>query len=308
MPAFRRDDASRGRPVAAPRLSSALTLNFTREDRATEPNAMWAYKRHWNFLTGGELDYGWLESAPAVSYHDMAAGVGRALGPDTLAEVDLIVFAMTVADCRHASMAGALLAGMTDNDAHVLGVSEQGVAAPFTALRIATGQLASGARRRALVVVAEQSTLPPCPVAGTRPERDAAVALVLDAGPGPGARVGTPQLTVDRGAADPATDAAAPPADPAAPVRTVVAGPGLAGLAPADGVRLLTAAPGLPGAGVWATLVDHLTGGRADGDVLVADRDPALPYHCSVRLTGVPAITPTVPPATAGRPAKELIP
>ncbi|NJQ08186.1 hypothetical protein HCN56_22030, partial [Streptomyces lonarensis] len=185
MPSFRRDDASRGRPAAAPRLSSALTLHFTREDRGTEPDDMWAYKRHWNFLSGRELDHGWLESAPAVSYHDMAGAVGRALGPEALAEVDLIVFAMTVADCRHASMAGALLAGMTDNDAHVLGVSEQGVAAPFTALRIATGQLASGARRRALVVVAEQSTLPPCPVAGTRPARDAAVALVLDAGPGP---------------------------------------------------------------------------------------------------------------------------
>ncbi|WP_103502423.1 hypothetical protein [Streptomyces sp. SM14] len=308
MPAFRRDDADRGRPAAVPRLASALTLTFTRDDRGTEPADMWAYKDHWRDLAGAELDFAWLESAPAVSYHDMAEAVGRALGPETLAGIDLVVVAMTVADCRHASMAGALLGGLTDNDALVLGVSEQGAAAPFTALRIATGQLAAGSRDRALVVVMEQSTLPPCPVAGVRPTRDAAVAMILETGPGPGARVGTPQITVTSRGADPDPAAAAPPAEPASPVRTLIAGPGLDGLAPADGVRLLTAEPGLPGAGVWATLARHLNTGEVDGDILVADRDPHLPYHCALHLTEVPAGTPPVPAATARNTPKELVP
>ncbi|MFI5758920.1 hypothetical protein [Streptomyces sp. NPDC051569] len=261
---------------------------FTAADRSTDPADLAAYRAHWQALTGPDTDFGWLDSAPAVSYHDMAHAVCRSLGSAALSEVDLVITVAAGPDCRHESLPGAVLAARTGNDPLAVGVSEQGAAGPFTALRIAAAQLATGACRRALVLLLEQSTLAPGP-AVVRPGRDAAVALLLGSGTGPA--LGRAGITVTGpragGTAAPrwAGSATARAAEPE-PVHTVLAGPGLGDLEAAPGVRLVRAEPGLPVTGLWMALARLLaTGDLPAGQVLVTDRDPVLPYVCDVSLT-----------------------
>ncbi|MHC0433716.1 hypothetical protein ACX6XY_26625 [Streptomyces sp. O3] len=273
----------------APRLERALTLTFP-ADAADLPGPsaaeLDAARSHWDEMAGRALP-DWLPD-DAVGYQEMVRAAARSLGPGTLAGLDLIVLAMGVPDWRHETMPGSVLAHLTGTDPLVLGVSEQGPAAPFTALRIAASRLATGRSRRALVLALEQPTLPPCPVGGQRPGAASAVALLLAADAGPGPRLGPVRISVAARRGDPS--AAGPPPEPClggyGPARTVFAGTGLAELAPAPGVRLVTADPLLPTTGVWAELARWAATGPDDGaTVLVADRDPALPYHCAVPLT-----------------------
>ncbi|MET9566630.1 hypothetical protein [Streptomyces tauricus] len=318
MPVFRRPEAGHARrtDAGAPRLERALTLTLpahTADLPAPGTTALDTARAHWEEIAGRALP-GWLPNDP-VGYHEMAHAVGRALGPAELSGVDLIVLAMGVPDWRHETMPGAVLAGMTHSDPLVLGVAEQGPTAPFTALRIAASRLATGRCRRALVVLMEQPTLPPCPVGGERPGTASAVALLLATGPGPGPRLGPVRISVAGRPCDAPTTAPYPSTDrpdlaAAGRARTVLAGPGLAGRGPAPGVRLVPADPRLPATGVWAALARRLAAGPGtDTELLVADRDPALPYRCAVPLTWTPTAPDPDTPAT-GRPAphKELVP
>jgi hypothetical protein len=171
----------------------------------------------------------------------------------------------------------------------VLGISEQGVAGPFTALRTAAEMIAGGVARRALILVLEQSTLPP---GGPRPAADLAVALLLSA-EGDGPLLGRPTVTVS-GRFETAAEALSPrtgaderaEAEFGLAARTLVLGEALADLEPAPGVSVLRSEPGHPCAGVWLALAELLADGAAiDDSILIADRDPRLPYVCSMLIS-----------------------
>ncbi|MFI1002541.1 hypothetical protein ACIP10_26380 [Streptomyces galbus] len=270
---------------AGPRLDHAVAFRFSAADRDPAPGDPQPYVDHLRALHRAagtpdptvELD--WLTGGARVSYHDMVRVVVERLGAE-LAGVDLVVTVDASPDCRHQSFPACLLAAALPGDPLVLGISEQGVAGPFTALRLAHDQLRAGLRRRALVLVVEQSTLPPGSFAG--PVEDVAVALLLDAGPGPGPRLERPEV-------------------------------GITGRGPEAAPPTPDAPPGHPCAGAWLTLADRLAGPGGppygpDGRLVIADRDPVLPYACRVTLTRpVPARQPGVLPEVAVRPVLEPV-
>jgi hypothetical protein len=256
-------------------LERIAVLTFTDPAPAPDADERQSLRDHMTALYGRLADPSWPDGGALVSYHHMARAVAGELGPE-LSGVDLVITVDASPDCRHHSFAGPVLADLLPGDPALIGVSEQGVAGPFTALRIAWRYLDSGAARRALIVVMEQSTLPPAAGAG-RVAQDVAVAMVL--GPDGAVRLGLPEVTATRSVpagrnVDRAVDR---------DVDVVVAGAGTAGnLAE---VPVLRAADGHPCAGVWLVLAD-LLGGRHDGGrILVTDDDPTLPYRCAMTVT-----------------------
>ena len=163
-------------------------------------------------------------------------------------------------------------------------VSDQGVVAPFTALRLVADITRVDGGRRALVVVMDQAARQhsePIPDR-LRADRNVSVALVLDESGGLGAvsvlhLVGIPETKVGvrLGA-----EARAAAADGGA--LTVVCGQGLTGhygRLPAD--EVLSAPPGQPCTGVWSVVVESLPRWTAAGRrVLIADYDERLRYLC----------------------------
>ncbi|MBQ1076217.1 hypothetical protein KBX06_24110 [Micromonospora sp. C31] len=280
MPVLRRLEEQSGPAApgdaAGPALERIVPFTFA-PGPAPTPDDTSALISHMESLYGPFADLDWLTGGAAVSYHDMVRHVVGELG-EALADVDLAVTVDASPDCRHQSFPAALLAELLPGEPLQMGISEQGVAGPFTALRIAHQQVRSGAARRALVLVMEQSTLPPDDAA-VRPTRDVAVALLL--GPDGTVAVDPPTITVTR---------AAPATWPAAEADLVVAGAGLTGTP--FGAPVVRAPGGHPCAGVWLALAEALAGGAPPaGRVLVADADPVLPYRCAVTLT-VPAARP----------------
>ncbi|WDZ83422.1 hypothetical protein [Micromonospora cathayae] len=310
MPVLRRLGGSTG-PVApgdaaGPALERIVGFTFA-PDPGPAPTAeeRKPFVDHMESLYGPLDDLSWLTEGARVSYHDMVRTVVDDLGP-ALTDVDLVVTVDATPDCRHQSFPGALLTELLPGDPLMMGVTEQGVAGPFTALRIAHQQLRAGQARRALILVMEQSTLPP---GGTRPAHDVAVALLL--GPDGTVAVDAPTLVVTRTGPGPAdlSTAARPGADLPTEDRAgadlpevdlIVAGAGPESV-PA-GVPVRHAPTGHPCAGVWLALADLLADPhRPAGRVLVTDRDPVLPYRCAVTLT-LPADRPETPAQhTVGR-------
>lgn len=270
---------------AGPALERIVTRTFTHPVQPCDPDDRTYLLDRMKALYGDFTDVSWLTDGPMVSYHDMVRTIVAELGAE-LVGVDLAITVDASPDCRHQSFPGPVLSHVLSGDPIMLGVSEQGVAGPFTALRIAHRYLRSGAATRALILIMEQSTLPPDDAA-VRPVRDVAVALLL----GPQGTIGldVPTVAVTRSGV-----AAAMETD----VDLLVAGTGLADQADL-GVPVRWAEPGHPCAGVWLALAELLDTRPGGGRVLVADRDPVLPYRCAVTVT-VPAQRPEPPRQPAG--------
>jgi 4-hydroxymandelate oxidase len=156
------------------------------------------------------------------------------------------------------------------------------VAAAFTALRLIGAYAATGACRRALLIVVEQAGLhyelaAPAPV----PDRHAAVALLLEETPDPDGvlvrqhRGVPPDEVRARLRADIAELSGTGPA----PV--VVTGGGLADLSTVD--ESVSGPAGQPYTGVWWELAARMAGRRR---VLLADYDPAFGYLCTAAVSG----------------------
>lgn len=293
-----------GAPTGAPAttLERVIPFWFAAGDGAYQPEQRDTYLDLMQTLYGEFDDLSWLDGGALVSYHDMADTVFRALGP-ALDGVDLVVTVQASPDCRQQSFPGCRLTDLLPGDPLMFGISEQGVAGPFLALRMAVDRLTRGLSHRALVLVMEQSTLPP-DAAAIRPAHDVAVAIVL--GPDGPVPIGRPILTVTgRAGLDTPVTTIGEPVDPASPgddAAALVVGHNLADIVPGPGVTVTRGAPGHACAGVWLALARLLAdnGGTPGGRVLVVDQDPVLPYLCSVDLT-LPVIA---VPELAARPAQ----
>jgi len=211
-----------------------------------EPAAWTAHPGHGPHFAGYLSDlvepYGLTPRPPTggQSYGEMAAAlIADVVRPDE--PVDLLVLAFAVPDVRPGRATATYLSHICPGAPLAFAVCDQGVAAGFTALRIAESY---PDRRRSLVIVVEQATLHyDLPAPAPLPARHAGVALLCgDSGV---ARVDS--ISVGRGEATAGT--LVPPA-------------------------------GQPYTGVWWALAGELED-PTPRRVVVADRDPVLGYACS---------------------------
>jgi hypothetical protein len=114
------------------------------------------------------------------SYGEMA---GALLTEEMAAQdpVDLLVFAFAVPDVAPWRATASYLSHLCPGQPFAFAVCDQGVTAPFTALRLIREYAATGGCRRALLVVAEQAGMPyrQAGLAAT-PDRHAVVALLCE--------------------------------------------------------------------------------------------------------------------------------
>ncbi|MFE6051348.1 hypothetical protein ACFQ6N_11355 [Kitasatospora sp. NPDC056446] len=120
------------------------------------------------------------------SYEELAAGLlGEALAEDE--PVDLLILAFDTPDVRPGAPSSLAMSRSVPGTPLAFAVCDQGTASAFTALRLAADLHRTGACRRAVVVLAEQTALhyePSQPV--PLPQRHAAVVLVCEEAPGEG--------------------------------------------------------------------------------------------------------------------------
>ncbi|MGW7085430.1 hypothetical protein ACWGH2_18355 [Streptomyces sp. NPDC054871] len=198
---------------------------------------------------------------------ELAYGALDALGPLTAGECpEVVVVGYASPDFDHAELVASCLKQRLPGEPLSFALSDQGVIAPFSALRVASEYARRCGFRRLLLMVVDQSTQPfAVPDAGQAPVReDVAVALLIDWDGGgnavPGMAHGRPSAGVFA-AWDAAVD--------------VVAGAGLTGGGAApelpvyDGT-LTEAEPGQPCTGVWTALLGAPAGAR---HTVVADYD-----------------------------------
>lgn len=260
-----------------PRLERVISLTHRHADREAIAGDLTpaVLLRH---LYGEELPVAWLDEAPGVTYPHLIDAAHRALEAEGLTErIRTVVLAVATPDSQHERLLGGYTNHRFASRPNAFAVAEQGAAGPFTAIAIAAHALAEPTAApddRALVLVLEQTTLPPAE--GPRPVDDVAVALVLGRG-----EVGRPIEAVDvRRGFGPLRTGDAPivigglGAEPA-PATTADA-------APAELVR-----PERPSvaAGVWTALAR--VSQRADAPaaaIEVHETDHRLGYRCALRL------------------------
>ncbi|MEU6237786.1 hypothetical protein [Kitasatospora sp. NPDC047058] len=218
------------------------------------------------------------------SYEEMAEGLLGAALADGL-PVDLLILAFDSPDVRPGAPSSLALSRSCPGRPLSFAICDQGTAAAFTALRIAGEYHRTGACRRAVVVLAEQTALHYRAAAPVElPERHCAVVLVCDEAED---REG---LTIRQ---SPLADAGLAAEEVRAEVQAlgegaaVLLGPGLAAGPEPGGVA--TATPGQPFTGLWSALAARLSGWQAEGrPVLAADLDRRLGILSTLTLRAGP--------------------
>ena len=292
---YRAAAPGRGAAAAGLGLSGAWRRAFgTASDSARDP-ALRAYvadmvRPHGLDLAADTLTEGqsYGEMAGTLLAEDMLAGDRLAGDMEADRPVDLLAFAFAVPDVTPWRATACYLSHLCPGQPFAFAVCDQGVIAPFTALRLIREYAAAGGCERALLVVAEQAVMPfrldqrAAPVA--MPARHAVVALRWDQRPGPGRleqvrlHAGVTRSQACRLLAETAADRR----DSAG--LTTVVGTGLAGDAVAAGLpgRVVVAPPQQPSTGVWWEVAAGLA-----GMVVLADYDPVL-GHLGLAVIDIP--------------------
>ncbi|MFE0461750.1 hypothetical protein ACFW1A_21110 [Kitasatospora sp. NPDC058965] len=216
-----------------------------------------------------------LRSGTGHAYGELGEALVRELvGPDE--PVDLLVLVFASPDVQPGRAAAVHLGSVCPGRPLSFAVCDQGPAAAFTALRIASAYARDGLLRRALVLVAEQAqAYYPLVRSAPWPDRHRAVGLLCEAG-GPGLLSSTDR--VGAGAAElPGLLAGA-----WHPGEALLLGPGLARVAAPPGSAPVRIGPGAPFTGIWAALGDRcaqqrpvLLADHADGLLCLARWQPA---------------------------------
>lgn len=123
-----------------------------------------------------------LAAAAGHSYGEMGQALLEELvGPD--AEVDVLVLAHAVPDVRPGRATALYLSGVCPGRPHAFAVTDQGVTAAYTAIRLAATFLDSGEARNALILILEQAAqFHEMPEPVSLPKQHAGVALWLEPG------------------------------------------------------------------------------------------------------------------------------
>jgi 4-hydroxymandelate oxidase len=249
-----------------PRIGAVRRRRFDGSARFTGDPGRRAELRTYLGDLGRPYGLGAPDGAAGHSYGEMAEELIRDLTADGQ-PVDLIVLAYAVPDVRPGRATATYLSHICPGNPLAFAVCDQGSAAAFTGLRLASEYLRTGGCRRALLLIVEQAGQPYPPVSPAPvPTRHAGVALLLG-------DVGRP-VTALRQYPN------ATPADVLSTVdtagATLVLGAELAGYRHDGEVRVAPA--GQPMTGVWWELAD------LDRAVL-ADYDPTL-GSLSLLVTG----------------------
>lgn len=210
---------------------------------------------------------------------------------------DLAVLAHTTPDSEP-SWPMCFLSGAVPAAGMAFAVSDQGVSAPFSALRMVVGSgRTHGARRAQLWVADQKAIMHDHPVPDRiRPRCDAAVVLVFDEAGTLGSMDVSQFNDVGSGDIADRLDDLLGAGDAAAPW-TLVCGQGLRAhearlsrwTTGPSAAALLSAGNGMPCTGVWWLVADELPGWRRTGRrVVIADYDEELRY-LSVGVLDVPA-------------------
>jgi hypothetical protein len=191
------------------------------------------------------------------------------------ARPDLLILAQALPDVVPFTAVAPYLTARLGGRAVNFAVGQQGLAAPFTALRIARGYAAAGRGRQTVLAVLEQTTLPTeFALVQQTPLVDSAAALVLEAGPdgGPGPRFERVIQDVSPGAVARLIGGL----DEGAGDTLLVLGPWVprdVPLPPGPTVRRVRA--GTYGTGVWLELAGHWREWqRSYRTVVLCDTDP----------------------------------
>ncbi|WP_411141997.1 asparagine synthase (glutamine-hydrolyzing) [Streptomyces sp. x-80] len=136
-------------------------------------------------VLGSTVDEGLLRSGPHTFHLDLVDGL-LAADPVGDRKPELIVVAHALPDVHPFTAVASHLNMLFGGEAKSFSISEQGLAAPFTALRIAAGFHRRGRCSEALIAVLEQTTLPTAfPLVDDNPLVDSGVLLVLGGEGGP---------------------------------------------------------------------------------------------------------------------------
>lgn len=206
-------------------------------------------------------------------------------GESSQRPVDLLIFAFEIADLAPGRSTATYLAHLCPGEPLAFTICDQGIAAPYTALRLLGAYSGSAGCRRALLMVAEQATaFYDLPAPAAMPARNAAVLLVFDAdgqsslGPVRQVRGVGPAAAYDVVSAA-VTELAHRPDDV-----TLITGNGLDSCGPPPPLACgqhLAAPPGQPCTGAWWELIGGLGSSATAGRrVLIADYDATLEYVC----------------------------
>lgn len=230
-----------------------------------------------------------LERGAGHTYAEMAEG----LLPELLRAdetVDLLILTYAMHDARPGQSTALYLSDILPGKPMAFTVCDQGIAGPYTSLRIASEYLRSGDSKRALIVITEQDTLHYEPfalpdVTVALPDGHTAVAMLLE---GVGSAGFSSVRELPGTAPDDVRDLLAAQlselADPAdADRRVLLLGGGLSA-DDADGLgidQVIAAPPGQPCTGVWHELAQgHAQWARRGALVTLADYDRQLRTLC----------------------------
>ncbi|MFF4751983.1 hypothetical protein ACWD5R_22975 [Streptomyces sp. NPDC002514] len=237
---------------------------------------------------GAEPDKELLQRGAQVHHQDLA---------DLLAEADgvresrpqLLVVAHALPDVVPFTAVAPYLTSRLGGEATCFAIGQQGLAAPFTALRIASAYRRAGRVREVVLAILEQTTLPTSfPLVEDVPLADSAAALVLGAGPADGA--GPALAGVAAGVPlDTLLTAGPGHPGPSGTTDTLVVLGSWATQDPPQDVAVHRAAPGSYCTGVWLELAENWVDWRERyGRIVLSDTDPRTGRsHHAVFTTGL---------------------
>ncbi|MCZ0207496.1 hypothetical protein [Streptomyces achromogenes] len=219
---------------------------------------------------GLEVDETLLRSAPHVSHRDL---VDRLVAAPHVrdSEPDLVIVAHALPDITPFTAMSPYLDRLLGGRAVNFGIHQQGLAAPFTALRAVSAFQRAGRSQRAVLAVLEQTTLPtPFPLVHDNHLVDSGVLLVLGTGGGPRiARVESVAATESAAARLGELTAKDPDGT------LLVTGPWLDRDPLRQDIPAFHCNPGTYCTSVWLALARHWTDWRERyGTVLLCDTDP----------------------------------
>lgn len=247
------------RPTGALGLARVVRTRVT-PDRALDDEFS---LRHFTDLTssyGVEVRPEVLAS-PGTTFTALTRSLHAELEPLGPVELAIVAHATPDLDCRLA--AATYLASAVPGGPLSFSVSDVGRCAPFAALRIASDYATRHGYSRALVVIADQATLPY--EVDDRPAGDAGVALLLEPGGAPLSLVHTPGVAVSDlpGAVAAGLASLVGPDERVA----VVAGAGIDPELVRHGGTVRTAPAGYPCTALWEGLAESL------GRVVLVEHD-----------------------------------
>ncbi|MFE9613361.1 hypothetical protein [Streptomyces sp. NPDC006012] len=237
---------------------------------------------------GAEPDKELLQRGAQVFHEDLA---------DLLVEADgvresrpqLLVVAHALPDVVPFTAVAPYLTSRLGGEATCFSIGQQGLAAPFTGLRIASAYRRAGRVREVVVAILEQTTMPtPFPLMEDVALTDSAAALVLGPGPADGAGPAGPELAGV--AADIPLDVLLTDGPGhASTTDTLVVLGSWATQEPPKEVDVHRAAPGTYCTGVWLELAENWVSWRERyGRIVLSDTDPRTGRsHHAVFTTGL---------------------